>query len=111
MPLIIKRAERRNREGRRVFICSCSNHFSARHGAGLWGDKRKTPPLPAHRLPQSGREGSEGSLMAACGGGESGRGRGLTPGWGPRGCAWGWGWTDTGVLDRRKDTLGREDRV
>lgn len=60
MPLIIKRAERRNREGRRVFICSCSNHFSARHGAGLWGDKRKTPPTPPTGCPEVGEKGVKG---------------------------------------------------
>lgn len=34
MPLVVRRAERRNRGGRRAFICSCSNGFSARDCVG-----------------------------------------------------------------------------
>lgn len=53
MSLIIKRAERRNKEGRRVFTGSCGNHYLPRTGLGSGETK-------GAQLPRSGREESEG---------------------------------------------------
>lgn len=100
MPLIVRRAERRNGGGRRVFICSCSNGFSARDCAGPRG----------HTVKGVGEE-SEGSRMAAGRGEKAAEDRGPDIRLGAQGRACGWGWTGMGVLGRRKGTGGREERA